>query len=380
MRAKIAITGLLVFAVLGCTKNSGEATPPSNEIIIGEYGSMTGGEATFGQDTDKGIRLAIDEKNAIGGVKGKHIKLIAEDNQGKQDETAAVVRKLITRDRIVALLGEVASNRSLIAGPIAQAAQIPMISPSSTNPDVTKVGDFVFRVCFIDPFQGPVMAKFAKEHLKFTKVAILKDMKSDYSLGLAEFFTKEFKAGGGEIVAEATFQNGDTDFKGQLTQIRGHLPEAIFIPAYYTEVGLIARQARQLGIKAVLLGGDGWDSPKLFEIGKESLEGSYFSNHYAVESPAPATQDFIRKYKAKYKDTPGGLAASGYDAAGVLIDAMERATDLSPVAIKTAIAQTKNFKGATGTITINKDRNPDKEAFIVQVKGSDLKFITTIQP
>jgi branched-chain amino acid transport system substrate-binding protein len=363
---------------MGCTNKSDKT--PTNEVVIGEYGSMTGNEATFGQSTDKGIRLAIDEKNAAGGIKGKHIRLVAEDNQGKQDETAAVVRKLITRDKIVALIGEVASNRSLIAAPIAQQAKIPMITPSSTNPEVTKVGNFIFRVCFIDPFQGSVMARFTDGTLKLKRVAILKDQKSDYSLGLAEYFTKKFKELGGTIVGEATFQNGDTDFKAQLTQLRGQQPEAIFIPAYYTEVGLIARQAKQLGIKAVLLGGDGWDSPKLFEIGQSAIEGSYFSNHYTTESPVPATQEFIKKYKTRFNETPDGLAAMGYDAAGVLIAAMEKAPDLTPSAIRDAIAQTKGFPGSTGTITLNSERNPEKEAFIVQVKGKTLKFVTKIDP
>lgn len=370
---------LPILLLAACTGKQ-EAEAPATEVVIGEYGSMTGNEASFGQMTDKGIRLAIEEKNAIGGIKGKHIRLVSEDNQGKPDETATVVRKLITRDHIVALLGEVASTRSLVAGPIAQQAHIPMISPSSTNPDVTKVGDYVFRVCFIDPVQGSVMARFARENLKLSKVAVLKDQKSDYSIGLAEFFDKKFKEMGGQIVGEATFQAGDTDFKAQLTQIRGEKPEAIFIPAYYTEVGLIARQVKQLGIKAILLGGDGWDSPKLFEIGQDAVEGAYFSNHYSTESPVPATQEFLRKYKAKYKETPDGLAAAGYDAANVLIAAMERAPDLKPASIKAAIATTKDFPGATGTITINAERNADKDVFVLQVKNAQLKFVAIVKP
>jgi branched-chain amino acid transport system substrate-binding protein len=372
----LLVLSALIFA--GCTKKSEEAN--RNEIKVGQYGSMTGGEATFGQSTDKGVRLAFDLKNAAGGIKGKKLVLITEDNQGKPEEAAAVVKKLITQDKVVALIGEVASTRSLAAAPIAQQYKIPMISPSSTNPKVTQVGDYIFRACFIDPFQGPVMAKFARENLKLKKVAILKDLKSDYSLGLAEFFSKKFKESGGEITAEQTFQTGDSDFKGQLTQIRGTNPDAIFIPAYYTEVGLIARQARDLGIKAILLGGDGWDSPKLFEIGQGAIEGAYFSNHYASESPVPSTQDFIKKFKERYNETPDGLAAAGYDAAMMLIAAMERAPEITPKAIRDELAKTKAFDGATGKITMNADRNADKDAFIVKVQDKTLKFITLLGP
>lgn len=382
---RVLIVLSAVVLASGCTKKEGGADAGASaanatEIRIGQYGSMTGGEATFGQSTDKGVRLAIDAKNAAGGIKGKKIVLITEDNQGKPEEAAAVVKKLIAQDKVVALLGEVASTRSLAAAPIAQAAKIPMVTPSSTNPKVTQVGDYIFRVCFIDPFQGPVMARFTRENLKLKKVAILKDLKSDYSLGLAEFFVKKFKELGGEIVAEQNFQTGDSDFKAQLTQIRSSNPDAIFIPAYYTEVGLIARQARQLGLKAVLLGGDGWDSPKLFEIGQTAIEGAYFSNHYASESPVPATQEFIKKYKEKYNESPDGLSAAGYDAAMILINAIEKAATPTPDAIRAELAKTAGFEGATGKITINSDRNADKDAFIVKVEGKALKFVTLIGP
>lgn len=377
---KRSLTWVLLAATafsISCTKKDSQSEN-SNEIRIGQFGSMTGAEATFGQSTDKGIRLAIDAKNAEGGIKGKKIRLITEDNQGKPDEAAAVVKKLITQDEVVAVLGEVASNRSLAAAPIAQQFKIPMITPSSTNPKVTQIGDYVFRVCFIDPFQGPVMAKFAYDNLDIRKVAILKDLKSDYSLGLTEFFIEKFKELGGTITSIQNFQAGDTDFKAQLTAIRSEKPDAIFIPAYYTEVGLIARQAKQLGIKATLLGGDGWDSPKLFEIGGDAIEGAYFSNHYSTESPNPATQEFIKAYKEKYGETPDGLAAAGYDAARVLIAALEKVDKITPENIRDAIAQTEDFKGATGKITIDENRNADKEAFIVQVKDGGLKFITTM--
>lgn len=378
------IVSLSVLAVAaGCTKKDGEAGSGvnTNEIRIGQFGSMTGSEATFGQSTDKGIRLAFDAKNAAGGVKGRKLVLITEDNQGKPEEAAALVKKLITQDKVVTILGEVASTRSRAAAPIAQQYKVPMISPSSTNPKVTQVGNYIFRVCFIDPFQGSVMARFGHDHLKLKKVAVLKDLKSDYSLGLSEFFIKKFKELGGQVVAEQTFQSGDQDFKAQLTQIRGSNPDGIFIPAYYTEVGLIARQARELGIKAVLLGGDGWGSQKLFEIGQAAVEGSYFSNHYATESTNTATQEFVKRYQEKYKgEIPDGLAAAGYDAALILIQALEKAPEITPDAIREQIATTKNFDGATGKITINSERNADKDAFIVKVEGGKWKFVTLLGP
>lgn len=366
----------LALALAGCTKKGEDA----NVIRVGQFGSMTGPEATFGLSTDKGIRLAIDLKNAAGGIKGKQIKLLTEDNQGKADEAAAVVKKLITQDKVVAILGEVASTRSKAAAPIAQANKIPMITPSSTNPDVTKVGDYIFRACFTDKFQGVVMARFAAEHLKLKKVAILMDMKSDYSIGFTQTFKEKFKELGGEIVIEQQFQSNDPDFKAQLTRIRAANPEAIFMPDYYTDVGVIAGQARGLGIKVPLLGGDGWDSPKLFEIGRTAVEGSYFSNHYSTDSTNKATQDFIAAYKKKFGDTPDGMAATGYDAAMMLIAAMERTVDLKPEQIRDEIAKTKDFDGATGKITINADRDPDKPASIVQVVGKTLKLVTQIGP
>lgn len=371
---KFALITAIAGAFAACTKKN------TDEIVVGHYGSMTGPEATFGQSTDEGIRLAIDEVNAAGGVKGKKIRLVTMDNQGKAEETASVVTRLIEQEKVIALLGEVASSRSLIAGPIAQSKKIPMITPSSTNPKVTEVGDFVFRVCFIDPFQGTVMAKFTTENLKLKKVAILRDVKSDYSVGLADFFTMKLKELGGEVVADLSYQSDDVDFKGQLTQIKSKNPEAIFIPGYYTAVGLIARQARELGIQAPLLGGDGWDSPKLSEIGQKAVDGSYFSNHYSTESTDPAAVEFMTKFKAKYNKSPDGLSAAGYDAAKVLIKAMETSADLSPKSIRDQIAATKDFAGATGKITIDEKRNATKSAVVVQVEGVNNKYVTTVNP
>jgi branched-chain amino acid transport system substrate-binding protein len=341
---------------------------------------MTGSDATFGQSTDDGIRLALDEANAAGGINGKKIKLITMDDQGKAEEAAAVVTRLIEQEKVVALLGEVASSRSLAAAPIAQAKKVPMITPSSTNPKVTEVGDHIFRVCFIDPFQGTVMAKFATENLKAKKVAILREVSSDYSMGLADFFTQKLKELGGEVVADLSYQNQDVDFKAQLTQIKSKNAEAIFIPGYYTQVGLIARQARELGISAPLMGGDGWDSPKLSEIGGKAVDGGYFSNHYSTESTDPAAVEFMKKFKEKYKKDPDGLSAAGYDAARVLVQAMKNAPEVTTAAIRNEIAKIKNFAGATGNITINEQRNATKSAVVVQVQGTAMKYVTTVNP
>ena len=372
----------LIFAVLlilpflsACTKRN------PNEIQVGHFASMTGGEATFGQSTDQGIRLAVDEINAAGGIKGKKIHVITMDDQGKSEEAASVMTRLIEQEKVVALLGEVASSRSLAAAPIAQGKKIPMITPSSTNPKVTEVGDFIFRTCFIDPFQGTVMARFAFENLKYRKIAILRDVKSDYSVGLADFFIKKFTELGGTIVGDVSYQGQqDVDFKAQLTQLKSKNPEGIFVPGYYTEVGLIARQARELGIKATLLGGDGWDSPKLSEIGQKAVDGGYFSNHYSTESKDPVAVDFLKNFKAKYGIPADGLSAAGYDAARVLIVAMQNAPEITPQAIRDQLAKIKDYHGVTGLISINELRNAVKSAVVVQVQGSTNKYVTTVNP
>jgi len=374
MRKLMFIVVVASLFAIGCTKKS------TNEIAIGQYGSMTGSEATFGQSTDEGIRLAVEEINATGGIKGKKIKLVTMDNQGKPEEAASVVTRLIEQEKVVALLGEVASSRSLAAAPIAQSKKIPMVSPSSTNPKVTEIGDYIFRTCFIDPFQGTVMAKFAIENLKAKKVAILRDVKSDYSVGLADFFTQKYKELGGQVVADVSYQSNDVDFKAQLTQIKSKGADALFIPGYYTEVGLIARQARELGINAKLMGGDGWDSPKLSEIGGKAIDGGYFSNHYSNETTDPVAVEFMNKFKTKYNKMPDGLSAAGYDAAKVLFKAMELAQDVTPEAIRSSLASIAEFPGVTGKITINDKRNATKSAVVVEVQGSLNKFVTSVAP
>jgi branched-chain amino acid transport system substrate-binding protein len=382
----LALLSLAAAALLaGCNKKAAE----SNEIVIGHFGSLTGATATFGQSAQKGIEMAVDAVNQSGGVLGKQLKLLVEDDQGKPEEALTVVTKLISKDRVVALLGEIASSNSLAAAPMAQQSRIPMISPGSTNPKVTQAGDYIFRVCFIDPFQGKVMAKFAMNTLKVHKVAVLRDIKSDYSVGLANFFVENFKALGGEILADESYSQGDKDFTAQLTSLKGKNPEAVFVPGYYTEVGLIARQARKLGIKVPLLGGDGWDSSKLWEIGGDALNGCYYSNHYSVDDPSPILRKFVNDYKARYGSTsdsiPDAMAALGYDAALILADAIKRANSAQPDSIKMALAQTKGFMGVTGSITLDGNRDAIKPAAVLEVlvdeKGNGRnRFKETVSP
>jgi branched-chain amino acid transport system substrate-binding protein len=365
----------------GASSNSATNSPEGSEILIGEYGSMTGSESTFGVSTHKGVLMAIDEVNKAGGIKGKKIQLKHYDDQGQAAEAVTTMTKLITQDKVSLVIGEVASSRSIAAGAIAQQYKIPMVSPSSTNPKVTQVGDYVFRVCFIDPFQGAVMARFAINNLKLKRAAVFRDIKADYSVGLANFFLEEYKKMGGEVVADVSYASGDMDFKSQLTSIKGKNPDVLFVPGYYTEVGLVARQARELGLKAVLLGGDGWDSEKLTEIGGEAIVGGYYSNHYSHEDKSPVVQNFVAQFKARYGDVPSGLAAQGYDAAMVAFDAMKRSPDLSPKSLRDALAQTKNFQGVTGMITINEDRNAVKPAVVLKVVGPQkTSYVTTINP
>lgn len=378
---------LASFSLLSCEKKAPtdsqkttNADTSSSSIKIGEVGSMTGSEATFGTSTHKGIQLALNKINNAGGINGKKIELITVDNQSKAEETALATSKLITQDKVTAILGEVASSRSLVMAPIAQQNKTPMISPSSTNPKVTEVGDYIFRVCFIDPFQGEVMARFATENLKFKKVAVLKDVKSDYSMGLAQFFTETFKKAGGEIVLEQSYASGDLDFKSQLTALKAKNPEAIFVPGYYTEVGLISRQARELGIKAPLMGGDGWDSPKLTEIGGKNIEGSYYSNHYSPDDKSPRVQDFVKEFKTAYNEVPDGLAAMGFDAMMVLGEALKKVPDLDKAKLKDAIAATKEYPAVTGVISFNAQRNPIKPAVVLKVEGKSFTYMTTIEP
>jgi branched-chain amino acid transport system substrate-binding protein len=386
----------LVLALVACEKKAPPAPSPggqgavtqaggpppaeSDVILLGEVGSLTGSEATFGISARNGIELALNEANAAGGVKGKKLAVRVYDSQGRPEEGAQAVTRLITQDRVVVILGEAASSVSMAMAEKAQAAKVPMITPTSTNPAVTQKGDYIFRVCFIDPFQGQVMAKFAREHLKLSRVAVLQDNKSAYSIGLTDVFSQKFKELGGEVVANESYSKGDTDFRAQLTALRKTRPEAVFVPGYYTDVGIIARQARELGLAVPLLGGDGWESDKLFELGGSALEGSYFSNHYAVDNPDPVLKEFLAKYQKAYGGVPDSVAALAYDAARVAIEAMKRAPDLSGPALRDAIAATKDFPGVAGKITLNAQRDAVKQAVVLKVANGKTEFVTTVSP
>jgi branched-chain amino acid transport system substrate-binding protein len=385
---KIFLSTILLLSFLlsiACVNKGGTGTTgdAGDTIKVGVYGDLTGQTSSFGQSTKNGIELAVEEINNAGGVGGKKIQLIVEDDQGRPEQAKTVVQKLISQDKVQAVLGEVASTNSLAAAPVAQEAKIAMITPSSTNPKVTEVGDYVSRVCFIDPFQGSVMAKFASNTLKAKTAAILGDVNSDYSKGLTQFFEDEFTKLGGKVVAKEAYTQTDPDFKGQLTKIRDLKPDVLYIPGYYGQVGIIAKQARELDMNMPLLGGDGWDSPELWKLGGDALKNAYISNHYSAENPAPEIQNFVKAYKAKYNVEPDSLAALAYDAAKVLADAIKRAGGASDSAkLKDAINATKDFHGVTGNISLDASRNAVKPAVVLELDpaANKLKYKETIAP
>lgn len=377
--------GLTVVILAGCDKKpAGGASAGGDDskqpIKVGVYLSLTGPTATFGQTTEAGIKLAVKQKNAAGGVKGRPLELKVYDNQGKTQETGTVVTRLVTADKVVAVIGEVASTQSLAAAPICQQYGIPMISPSSTNPQVTEIGDMIFRVCIIDPEQGYAGAKFAVDHLKAKTAALLIDQKQAYSTGLGENFKESFIKMGGKIVSEQAYASGAADFSAQLTSIKGANPDVIYVPGYYTEAGSVAKQARRLGISAPLLGGDGWESSKLAEIGGAEIDGSFYTNHYDPADTSPNSRKFVADYKKEYGQPPAALTALGYDSILVLADALERAPTTSGKELAKALSQTKNVPGATGSITIDAKRNAKKPLVIIEMKKGVPTYLMSIDP
>jgi branched-chain amino acid transport system substrate-binding protein len=349
-------------------------------IKLGEFASLTGKEAVFGQNVTKGTRLAIEETNSAGGVLGRKLELITEDNQSKAGESATIVKKLISRDKVSVILGEIASGRTLEAAPIAQAAKVPLVSPGATNTEVTAKGNYIFRVCFIDDFQGTVMAKFARESLKLGRVAILSSVSSAQSVGLAKYFRERFTRGGGVISAEQKYGEGDKDFRAQLTAIKASGADGIFIPGYYAEAALICKQARDLGLELPLLGVDGWESPDLIAIAGKAAEGCYLSTHYSPESKAPVVIAFNERFQKRWGVSSNALSVLGYDAAMLAIDAIRRAGSTEGAKVRDALAQTANFAAVTGSITFDTNRNPTKSAVVLTVKHGKFTFLQDVNP
>jgi branched-chain amino acid transport system substrate-binding protein len=354
--------------------------PSQGTIKVGEVASLTGKEAAYGQSSHDGTLLAIEEINAAGGVLGKKLELVTLDDASKAGEAGTAARKLISREKVVALLGEVASGRSMEMAPIAQYARIPMISPSSTNPKVTQVGDYIFRVCFTDPFQGAVLAKFALTHLHARRMAILTSVSSAYSVGLSKYFREPYLAAGGRIVAEQKYSEGDRDFKAQLTAIQASGADGLLVSGYYTEAALVCVQARQLGLSLPIFGGDGWEAQELITIGGEAVEGKFYSTHFSPASPEPKVRDFVARFKQRWGSEPDGMAALGYDSAGVLAEAIRRAGSTEPAALRAAIAATKDYPGVTGPTTLDADRDATKPAVILTVKDGKFALVETVTP
>jgi branched-chain amino acid transport system substrate-binding protein len=367
-------------SIAACTLIAGAflACGSKKEIVIGGYAPVTGEAATFGTSTKNGFDLAVEELNAKGGVLGKPIKLAFADEKGDPAEGATVVNKLIQQDKVVAIVGPVMSKVALAGDPVSQAAGIPSMATTATNPKVTQVGDYCFRACFIDPFQGTVGAIFAHDNLKMKKAACLFDLGNDYTKGLSDFFKAKFTALGGEVTGFEGHASGTTDFKAQLTKLLAGKPEILYVSDYYNDVALIAKQARELGFKGPLLGGDGWDSPKLTEVGGAAVEGCYFTNH-DLDPNRPVVQEFRKKYQAKFSNEPDGLATLAYDSVYLMVDAIRRAGKTDGAAIRDALAAT-DMDVVSGHIKFDKDRNPVKSVGIFEVKNGKETYKVGVNP
>ena len=385
---------VLVLAVLmslslvaGC--GGGEKAKPaavSNEIKIGANFELTGGVANFGKQTLNGIQMAVKEVNAAGGVLGgKKIVVVVADNKSEPAEATNAITKLITQDKVVAVLGPVTSTNVLATVQVAQDNKIPVLTATGTNEKITvdngKVRPFAFRACFIDPFQGRVMANYAAKTVKAKTAVIYVDSSSDYSKGLSQSFEATFTQNGGKIVGKEAFLAKDQDFKATLTKIKAMNAEVVFIPAYYEEVGKIVKQARELGITIPLLGTDGWDDPKVVEIaGAAALNNTFFSNHYSSQDKDPNVVKFVEAYKKEYNQEPSALAALGYDSGLMIIDAIKRAGAADSVKIKDALEQTKNLQVSTGILTIDSNHNPVKSAVVIEMKDGKQSFKEKVNP
>jgi branched-chain amino acid transport system substrate-binding protein len=349
-------------------------------IKIGEVDPLTGGVSQFGIGCHQGFVLAFEQVDAEGGILGQKVELVSEDDQSKPGQSATAVRKLITQDKVIAILGDATSSATLEAAPIAQSDKIPMLTPTATNPRITQVGDFIFRVCFLDEFQGRVLARFAREKLKAQKIFTLTDVKQDYSVDLLKFFKEEFTKLGGTIVGEQSYSTGDTDFRAQLTPIRAVKPDAVYVPGYYQEVALIVRQGRQIGLTMPFIGCDGWANQALLTIGGKAIDGCFFTNHFSPDDQSPVVKSFVAKYQERYGSLPDTFSALGYDAARLLSAAIQRAGSSDSQAVRDALAKTAGFQGVTGQISLDANRNASKPGLIVTVKEGKFEIAEKIAP
>lgn len=372
MRRLACVVALLFVLASSCAKKS-------DDIKVGSYLSLSGSDSAFGVETREGIELAIAEVNAAGGIRGRKIAVTYEDDKSLATEASQVVRKLVDRDGVVALLGEAASGRSLVGGLIANTSQVPMITPSSTAVEVTKGREWVFRACFTDDTQGDAAARFVHDELHKTKVGIFYAAQDTYSSGLAKSFREEMGRLGGTIVVDRGYQKGETSFRTHLAALEAAHPEIVFVPNYYNEMVTIARQAKELGIPGTMfVGGDGWDASNLLEGAGAELEGAYFTNHYAPDVPWPQSKKFLEAFRAKYGRDPSSGNSLGYDAARLLADAMTRAPEPTRAAIRKALSETKDFAGATGTMSMDGDRNPKKPIVVVRIKDRRFTYATQL--
>ena len=373
-------------ALTGC--GGGEKAKPAaqtNEIKIGGNVEMTGGVANYGNQALSGMKLAFKQVNASGGVLGKKINLILADNKSEPAEAANATTKLITQDKVSIVMGPIVSSNVLATVKIAEDNKVVVMTPTGTNEKITvdngKVHPFAFRACFIDPFQGRIMANYATKSLKVKTAVIYIDSSSDYSKGVAAAFEETFVKNGGKVAGKEAFLQKDQDFKATLTKIKAMNPDIVFIPAYYEEVGKIVKQARELGITQPLLGTDGWDNPKVVEIaGAAALNNTFFSNHYSSQDSDPNVKKFIEAYKAEYKEEPSSMAALGYDAAMIMVDAIKRANTTDAAKVKEALEQTKNLQVSTGIVTMDSNHNPIKSAVVIEMKDGKQTFKEKINP
>ena len=380
-----ALTTLLIIALLcfagSCRRNSGLPAKDHSTIKIGFFGDLSGPTFNFGESAKNGLLMAADEINQAGGIDGRRLDVVIDDDGGSPEKAALLTARLIDEDKVVAIIAGGTSGNSRAAAPKAQSAKIPLISPSGTDPAVTQVGEYIFRACFVDAFQGEVMAKFAANTLKAKKAAILFDFNSPYGRGLTDYFELSFSKLGGQIVGKLSYTQGDVDFKGQLSTIQAAAPDVIYIPGYYGDVAVIAKQARMMGLTQPLLGADGWDAPELWQLGGDALNGSYITTHYSVDDPSPAIERFVHEYRQRYGNLlPDAHAALAYDAMRVLADAIARARTTDSGPLRDALAQTKDFAGVTGVISMDANRNAVKPAVVLKLMDVKDIYQETIQP